>query len=44
MNLNDARYARYALVREMLDTVGVARGFDPARRPRWPPKSRPPDG
>jgi glutamine---fructose-6-phosphate transaminase (isomerizing) len=29
MNLNDPRYAQYALVREMLDTVAVAKGFDP---------------
>lgn len=31
MNLNDTRYAQYALVREMLDTVGVAKGFDPGQ-------------
>ena len=29
MNLNEPRYAQFALVREMLDTVGVARDFDP---------------
>jgi glutamine---fructose-6-phosphate transaminase (isomerizing) len=29
MNLNDPRYARFALVREMLDTVAVAKGYDP---------------
>ena len=27
MNLSDARYAKYALVREMLDTVGVAKSL-----------------
>jgi glutamine---fructose-6-phosphate transaminase (isomerizing) len=31
MNLSDARYTQYALVREMLDTVGVATTFDPAQ-------------
>ncbi len=31
MNLSDARYAQYALVREMLDTVGVAKAFDTAQ-------------
>jgi hypothetical protein len=31
MNLNDPRYARFALVREMLDTVQVARDFDPGQ-------------
>ena len=31
MNLSDARYAMYALVREMLDTVGVAKAFDPGQ-------------
>jgi glucosamine--fructose-6-phosphate aminotransferase (isomerizing) len=29
MNLTDAKYAKYALVREMMDTIGVVRGFDP---------------
>jgi len=29
MNLDEPRYAQFALVREMLDTVGVARAFDP---------------
>ncbi|MFZ1932973.1 MAG: sugar isomerase [Thermoguttaceae bacterium] len=29
MNLDEPRYAKFALVREMLDTVGVARNFDP---------------
>ncbi|NLK40580.1 MAG: sugar isomerase [Planctomycetes bacterium] len=28
MNLQDKRYAQYALVREMMDTVGVVKGFD----------------
>jgi glutamine---fructose-6-phosphate transaminase (isomerizing) len=31
MNLNDPRYAEFALVREMLDAVGVVRGFDPGQ-------------
>ena len=31
MNLNDPRYAQYALVREMLDTVAVAKTFDVAQ-------------
>ncbi len=31
MNLDEPRYAEFALVREMLDTVGVARGFDPVQ-------------
>jgi glutamine---fructose-6-phosphate transaminase (isomerizing) len=31
MNLNDARYSQYALVREMLDTVAVAKNFDVAQ-------------
>jgi len=30
MNLRDDRYAKYALVREMMDTVGVVRDFDPS--------------
>jgi glutamine---fructose-6-phosphate transaminase (isomerizing) len=29
MNLNEPRYAQYALVQEMLDTVAVAKGFVP---------------
>ncbi len=28
MNLKEDRYAKHALVREMMDTVGVVRGFD----------------
>src|SRR3989339_483593 len=28
MNLTDSRYSQYALVREMMDTVGVVKGFD----------------
>lgn len=28
MNLTDAKYARHALVQEMMDTVGVVKGFD----------------
>ncbi len=31
MDLDEPRYAKFALVREMLDTVGVARGFDPGQ-------------
>ena len=30
MNLNDNKYAQYFLVREMMDTVGAIRKFDPA--------------
>lgn len=29
MNLNESKYSEYALVREMMDTVGVVRGFNP---------------
>jgi glucosamine--fructose-6-phosphate aminotransferase (isomerizing) len=29
MNLDELRYAKFALVREMLDTVAVAKNFDP---------------
>jgi glutamine---fructose-6-phosphate transaminase (isomerizing) len=29
MNLDEPQYAQFALVREMLDTAGVARSFDP---------------
>ncbi len=29
MNLDDKNYSQYALVREMMDTVEVVRGFDP---------------
>ena len=29
MNLDEPRYAKFALVREMLDTAGVAKNFDP---------------
>lgn len=28
MNVQDAKYAKYALVREMMDTVGVVKSFD----------------
>lgn len=31
MNLNDAKYSQYALVREMMDAVDVVRRFDPDR-------------
>lgn len=31
MNLHEPRYAKYALVREMMDTVSVVKGFDPAQ-------------
>jgi glucosamine--fructose-6-phosphate aminotransferase (isomerizing) len=31
MNLSDTRYAQYALVREMMDTVGLVRDFYPAK-------------
>ena len=29
MNLSDSRYSQYALVREMMDTIDVVKGFDP---------------
>lgn len=28
MNLQDAKYAKFALVQEMMDTVGIVKGFD----------------
>ena len=28
MNLTDENYSKYALVREMMDTIDVAKGFD----------------
>lgn len=31
MNLSEPRYAKYALVKEMLDTVSVVKNFDPAQ-------------
>ncbi|NQU76716.1 MAG: sugar isomerase [Planctomycetes bacterium] len=31
MNLNDKKYSQYALVREMMDTANVVRGFDASR-------------
>jgi glucosamine--fructose-6-phosphate aminotransferase (isomerizing) len=31
MNLSDPKYSQYALVREMMDTIDVVRGFDPAQ-------------
>ena len=31
MNLKDNKYARYALVREMMDTVNAVKAFDPAQ-------------
>ena len=31
MNLSDPNYSQYALVREMIDTVDVVKGFDPSR-------------
>jgi len=31
MNLNDKKYAQYALVREMMDTVDVVKQFDPGQ-------------
>ena len=31
MNLNDNRYSQYALVREMMDTIDVVKGFDVKR-------------
>ena len=29
MNLTDSRYSKYALVREMMDTIDTVKGFDP---------------
>jgi glucosamine--fructose-6-phosphate aminotransferase (isomerizing) len=31
MNLSDSRYSQYALVREMMDTIEVVKGFDPGQ-------------
>jgi glucosamine--fructose-6-phosphate aminotransferase (isomerizing) len=31
MNLSDTKYSQYALVREMMDTIDVVKGFDPAQ-------------
>lgn len=31
MNLTDANYSKYALVREMMDTIDVVKGFDPGQ-------------
>ena len=31
MNLSDSKYSQYALVREMMDTIDVVKGFDPAQ-------------
>jgi glucosamine--fructose-6-phosphate aminotransferase (isomerizing) len=35
MNLNDKKYSKYALVREMLETAEVIRKFDPAAAERF---------
>jgi len=31
MNLSDTKYSQYALVREMMDTIGIVKGFKPAQ-------------
>ncbi|MFC1763815.1 SIS domain-containing protein [Planctomycetota bacterium] len=31
MNLTDTKYAKYALVQEMMDTIKVVKGFDPSQ-------------
>jgi len=31
MNLTDSNYSQYALVREMMDTIDVVKGFDPSQ-------------
>lgn len=31
MNLSDTQYSQYALVREMMDTIGIVKGFKPAQ-------------
>lgn len=31
MNLTDSRYSKYALVREMMDTIDTVKGFDPGQ-------------
>ena len=31
VNLEDSRYSQYALVREMMDVIGIVRSFDPGR-------------
>ena len=38
MNLTDKKYAGYALVQEMMDTIGVARNFDPTQTKTIAPK------
>ena len=31
MNLTDKKYSEYALVQEMMDTIGVVKNFDPTQ-------------
>jgi glucosamine--fructose-6-phosphate aminotransferase (isomerizing) len=38
MNLKDEKYSQYALVREMMDTVGVVKNFDPSQTKTVAPK------
>ena len=38
MNLTDKKYSGYALVQEMMDTVGVVRNFDPTQTTAIAPK------
>ena len=38
MNLTDKKYSGYALVEEMMDTIGVVRNFDPTQTKTIAPK------
>ncbi|MHC5154638.1 MAG: hypothetical protein ACYSO3_00630 [Planctomycetota bacterium] len=38
MNLTDKKYSGYALVQEMMDTVGVVKNFDPTQTAAIAPK------
>ena len=38
MNLKDEKYSQYALVREMMDTIGVVKNFDPSQTKTVAPK------
>jgi len=38
MNLTDEKYSKYALVQEMMDTIGVVKNFDPSQTTAIAPK------
>ena len=38
MNLSDGKYSKYALVREMMDTIDVVKNFDPTQTKKIAPK------